>query len=248
MASNLAIESTKFENGYILYDGELISNPHLDLFNPQWLQQHGEVQLVSHGRGEAWFVDYQNQHWVLRHYMRGGLVARVSKYHYLGWRLQNTRAWQEWQLTHLLFERGLPVPRPVAAQVSWPKGRVSGVYQAYLMVEKLPGAETLAQRLQRTELSESDWQKLGRLIARFHKQGVYHADLNANNILFDESDDLFLIDFDRGAIRKPGAWRKANLDRLHRSLLKLNGLHPVFHFKEADWEALLPAYSDSTSP
>lgn len=237
----------KFGNGYILYDGELISNPHLDLFNPQWLQQHGEVQLVSHGRGEAWFVDYQGQHWVLRHYMRGGLVARFSKYQYLGWRLGNTRAWQEWHLTHQLYEMGLPVPRPVAAQVSWPKGRMSGVYQAYLMMEKLAGTETLAQRLQRSELGMSNWQQLGCLIALFHSKGVYHADLNANNILIDQSDGLFVIDFDRGEIRKPSTWCKANLDRLHRSLLKLKGLHPMFHFKQADWKQLQQAYSESSS-
>lgn len=246
MALNSVINLEKLGNGYILYDGELISNPHLDLFNPQWLQQHGEVELVSHGRGEAWFVDYQGQQWVLRHYMRGGLVAKISKYKYLGWSLQNTRAWKEWHLTHQLYEMGLPVPRPVAAQVSWPNGRVSGVYQAYLMVQKLPHVETLAQRLQRTALSGPDWQRLGRLIALFHSKGVYHADLNANNILIDQSDELFLIDFDRGEIRKPGTWCQANLERLHRSLLKLKGLHSVFHFNQAEWQLLQQAYSDSS--
>jgi serine/threonine protein kinase len=38
---------------------------------------------------------------------------------------------------------------------------------------------------------------IGKSIAFLHARGVYHGDLHAGNIMFDEEDDLHLIDFDR---------------------------------------------------
>jgi len=67
-------------------------------------------------------------------------------------------------------------------------------------------------------------EETGRLIARFHRAGLDHADLNAHNILFDANGHGWLIDFDRGVQRIPAtAWRERNLKRLHRSLVKLRG-------------------------
>ena len=40
-------------------------------------------------------------------------------------------------------------------------------------------------------------------------------------------DRIILIDFDRGAIRASGNWKRSNLQRLRRSLLKLKGLQLV---------------------
>ena len=62
------------------------------------------------------------------------------------------------------------------------------------------------------------------MIARFHRAGLDHADLNAHNILFDDAGRGWLIDFDRGVLRIPATrWRERNLKRLLRSLLKLRG-------------------------
>ncbi len=75
-----------------------------------------------------------------------------------------------------------------------------------------------------TQAEHAPWEACGRLIARFHRAGLDHADLNAHNILFDEHGKGWLIDLDRGQIRIPATgWREANLARLSRSLLKLRG-------------------------
>src|SRR6185312_24099 len=59
------------------------------------------------------------------------------------------------------------------------------------------------------------------VVGRFHRAGIWHADLNAHNVLVSPAG-LHLIDFDRGRQRAPAAgWRLANLRRLRRSLLKL---------------------------
>lgn len=229
-------------NCYILYDASLISKPNHSLFDPQWLQQHAQIKHIAHGRGEAWFVDFEQQRWVLRRYMRGGLVARFNKRYYFATSLEQTRAWKEWQLLAKLFSAGLPVPRPVAAQVCW-RLINSGFYQAHLLLEKIPATKTLSERLQVDQLNVKVWNDIGKVVRQFHDHGVYHADLNANNILFDDSGQIYLIDFDRGEIRSSGQWKDKNVLRLRRSLNKLKGLHRVYHFSDSDWEAFLAGYS-----
>jgi len=230
-------------NCYILYDASLISKPNHSLFDPQWLQQHAQLKHIAHGRGEAWFVDFDQQHWVLRRYMRGGLVARFNKSHYFAPSLKQTRAWKEWQLLAKLYEAGLPVPRPVAARVCWHYIN-HGFYQAWLLIEKIPGAQTLSERLQIESLDDEVWNDIGGVIRQFHDHGVYHADLNANNILFDEVGKIYIIDFDRGNMRGPGHWKQDNVLRLQRSLNKLKGIHETYHYSDSVWQALLRGYHE----
>ena len=65
---------------------------------------------------------------------------------------------------------------------------------------------------------------MGQCIARFHRAGVFHADLNAHNVQIDAANRIFLLDFDRGRIRgrRAAAGGEANLARLHRSLTKIS--------------------------
>ena len=226
------------------------------MFSPEWLAQQAEIkqigqievsqdqstaQQIQMGRGAAWFVDYDNHQWVLRHYQRGGMVAHWNKQYYMGMSLGVTRAWKEWYLLNSLFSLGLPVPQPIAACVNWPFGRMSCLYKAAILINRIPDAMTLAEKCQQS-VSIETWQNVGRCIRKFHRHGVYHADLNANNILFDQSDKIYLIDFDKGGIRPDGTWKDDNLNRLYRSLVKLQGLHDDFNFSEEDWLALIEAY------
>lgn len=240
-------QTLKYDGHYILYDASLITSPSADLFDPTWLAQHGTISKAGNGRGEAWFVDLNQHHWVLRHYMRGGMVARFNTYHYLGWQLQTSRAWKEWQLLQIMQDKGLPVPRPVAACISWQPVRLTGLYQAWLIVEAIAGTSTLANIIATTPARDNIWHAIGKCIRRFHDQNVYHADLNANNILLDSNDSVFLIDFDRGEFRQDGQWKQANLQRLLRSLNKLQNMHQNFHFTVDNWQTLLKAYQEKMS-
>nr|AIA86950.1 CAZy families GT30 protein [uncultured Idiomarina sp.] len=59
-----------------------------------------------------------------------------------------------------------------------------------------------------------------------HEAGVWHADLNAHNILLDTAGQPWLIDFDRARdYGEPLAHqlRVANMQRLRRSLEKVAG-------------------------
>ena len=89
---------------------------------------------------------------------------------------------------------------------------------------------------------DAPWQQAGALVARFHRAGLDHADLNAHNLLFDGNGRGWMIDFDRGRMRIPAThWREANLRRLLRSLLKLRGERAAGEV-EADFARLRRAY------
>jgi hypothetical protein len=69
--------------------------------------------------------------------------------------------------------------------------------------------------------------------------------LNAHNILLVGDDLVYLLDFDRGRLMRPGMWCDSNLVRLRRSLEKITYGLPPEHFSEADWHGLLDGYRQS---
>jgi 3-deoxy-D-manno-octulosonic acid kinase len=227
----------------ILFDAALFSEPPADLFDSQHLAANGLLTGVAVGRGQAWFFRFQERDLVLRHFRRGGLVEKVLLDRYLGCKPENSRSWREWHLLLRLYREGLPVPRPVAANVH--SGRF--FYRADLITELIPGACSLADCLETGPLAADSWRRIGDVIALFHRRGVWHPDLNARNILFDENGKVYLIDFDRGRLRTTGSWQQRNLQRLLRSLHKIKKNLPAFSFEEADWLLFLEGYSNGTT-
>lgn len=217
--------------------------PRLALFDPASLSNNGQLVGQAAGRGTAWFFNEQGRQWVLRHFHRGGWIGKCVTDLYLGVRAANSRAFREWHLLADLRALGLPVPRPVAAAFQG----YGCFYSCDLITECLSQAEPLADRLCREKLGADLWQEVGATLQRFHSNGVYHADLNARNILIDGKGSVFLIDFDRGAIREGDAWKKSNLQRLRRSLLKIQKNATVFYFSIEDWQNLILGYEEQGS-
>lgn len=223
------------DKGQILYDAALVDQAGDHLFEPEAWRARGGLEPVTAGRGSAWFIDDGRTPMVLRHYRRGGFMARLSEDRYLWSGREQSRPWREFMLLARLVELGLPVPRPVAARII----HRAPFYQGDLITTRLPARALSALARERAELP---WRAIGACIRRFHEAGVFHADLNAHNILLDVQDRPFIIDFDRGEIRQPGPWQARNLARLRRSLYKLKAADPAFAFSPADWEELLGGY------
>jgi 3-deoxy-D-manno-octulosonic acid kinase len=223
--------------GAMLYDASLLGQPPENLFDLDAWRQHGTVEQQAGGRGAIVFLRDGTRRWVLRHYRRGGSVARLLGDRYLYTGGDRTRAFREWRLLHALVALGLPAPRPIAARFL--RGGV--FYTADLLTEELPSRLTLARALAAGPLPAARWTDIGRCIGAFHAQGVRHADLNAHNIVLGPGHEVYLLDFDRGRIGRRGAWEEAVLLRLERSLRKVTaGLHPD-RFGDREWRALLDA-------
>lgn len=164
-------------------------------------------------------------------------MAKLGRQGFLWPGAHKVRSFVEFRLLRDLSRLGLPVPRPVAAQYQ----RDGVRYHAAILIERIDNARSMAERAAMAG-HDAPWEETGRLISRFHRAGLDHADLNAHNILFDSQGHGWLIDFDRGRIRIPAtAWRERNLARLKRSLLKLRGARSVPEI-ESDFARLRGAY------
>jgi 3-deoxy-D-manno-octulosonic acid kinase len=225
----------------MLYDASRVSNLSADWFTPKYWQARGEFEGAAGGRGASYYLAADGKRYVLRHYRRGGFMARLSTDHYSWLGEEGTRPFAEWQMTYSLHRAGLPVPAPIAARYR----RRGLTYTGDIITERLATVGSLAQCLRTGALSVVTWISIGRCIRRFHDLGVCHADLNAHNILLSE-DQVYLIDFDRSELRGGGLWRDANLVRLRRSLEKVTWALPPERFGEADWHGLLDGYRQSS--
>lgn len=212
----MPIERLEIPSGAMLLDTSFGVDPE-SLFDRERLIAQGRLVDASGGRGSVSFIRLDGHELVLRRYLRGGLAARVSKDRYLWLGEARTRAFRELRLLAELVHRGLPVPRPVAAR--YRRGLLT--YCGELVTERLPAAESLAQRWLSGVATDDDWALAGRCIRRFHDAGVQHADLNAHNVMLDGHGGAWLLDFDRGRLRAAGPWRERVLARLARSLQKI---------------------------
>jgi 3-deoxy-D-manno-octulosonic acid kinase len=237
----------------MLYDASRAGNLSTEAFDPVLLARRGQIVGEARGRGTAWYLRVQNHAWVLRHYRRGGLMRSLSRDQYWWRGEEDTRSFAEWQLTYHLHRAGLPVPAPIAARY-----RKQGFgYRGDIITERLTNVGSLAQAVAAAPLSVLTWIAIGRCLRRFHEVGVCHADLNAHNIMIGQDpssqsdaahERIYLIDFDRGSLRKPGFWQDANLVRLRRSLEKITWGLPPERFTEDDWHGLLDGYQQLPAP
>jgi 3-deoxy-D-manno-octulosonic acid kinase len=217
-----------------------------DGFDPAWFAPahwRGRMTDVAGGRGSVCYVEAPFGSVVIRHYRRGGLVARLLGDFYF-WSGENrTRGFAEFRLLSRLRDLGLPVPAPIAARYV----RSGLGYRGDLITRRIDNATTFADLLTAGRLDSDIARRIGEEIAAFHAAGVYHADLNAHNILVT-ADRIWIVDFDRGDLRTPNdTWRRSNMQRLHRSCAKVLNAAPRADddFVAAIWSPLMQAYESA---
>tara|TARA_B100001057_G_scaffold102991_1_gene100332 strand:+ start:42813 stop:43541 length:729 start_codon:yes stop_codon:yes gene_type:complete len=183
-----------------------------------------------------------NEHWIKKHYFRKGLMKFLGD-NYLYAKLQNTRSFQEYSILKYLVKKNFNTCKPIIGWIS--SNMIS--YKANLVVEKIEDTKTLSATLISIYRGERDasaissgYHLLGKEVARMHHHGVFHGDLNANNILvtgeiFNSTDKsskgIYIIDFDKSKIQKISKKDiSSNINRLKRSLDKI-GIYNENDFK-----------------
>ncbi len=232
----------------------IITSPELKSdIDPQWFEQdywvnQGRLLGANSGRGSTWVIKSEWGKWVLRHYFRGGLYAKLNRDRYFWTGLKNSRAYQEYQLLDEIQQLGLPSPKPIAALIA----QHGLFYRNDLIMEHIQHQMTFAQGIKTlqfkneppchmNQLDLKNWYQIGHTIAQYHHNGIYHSDLNAHNILLNH-DQVFIIDFDKGAIKPPNKhWQTNNISRLKRSIEKLSQKSCDDQLSE-QWQILLDGY------
>ena len=218
----------------IWFDDALLHEDPSQCCNPEFWQQNNKVIGSASGRGTTWFVQLQQTQGALRHYRRGGLFGKLvaDSYWFAGW--EKSRSYQEFMLLNHLRDAGVNVPRPIAARVQ----KHGLLYKADLLSEKVPNARDLVSILQESPISNELYRKIGREIRKMHDAQVNHTDLNIHNILIDEQEKVWIIDFDKCFVQQGEVWKQENLNRLKRSFEKEFVKRNIYWSNE-QWEQLL---------
>lgn len=233
-------------NSCILYRKSCNLDVFEPIFSKDYWQNKKAITGSASGRGQTLFIRHKSSELILRPYLRGGLPGKILTDQFLFTGFEKTRAWREFLLLLDMMILELPVPEPVAACIS----RSGFIYRNSIIIKRIPNAKDLHQVLSEDvlpnePLSNDIWQSIGNTIARFHKNQVYHHDLNIRNIMLDNEQRAWLIDFDRCGIINGDGWKQKNLDRLHRSLVKEQNRNPAIQWTEENWQALLTGYQQN---
>ena len=230
-------------NIFCVYDENEVDNFSSKFLDGEYWQAQNAVIGTAQGRGVTWFIHHENKDWVLRHYYRGGMIGKFNNDHYIYTGIDKTRAAIEFELLNHMRTLALPVPKPIAYRVI-KKGMF---YQADLLTERVCNAQDLISLLGKQPISIELWGEIGSTIKKFHQHNIYHHDLNIHNILIDQDEKVWIIDFDRGELKlNSDNWKQENMDRLLRSFRKEKGKLANLYWKSSDWNVLIEAYSNDS--
>ncbi len=233
---SISLQIKQNKNQWIMTSAEVSEQVSEHWFTQAYWLNQGRLLGSNSGRGTAWTIKSEWGKWVLRHYLRGGLYAKINRDSYLWTGLKNTRAAKEYTLLNTLQELNLPSPKPIAALVV----KHGLFYKNDLIMENILHEQTFAKALL-TSTEIDVWRNIGKTIAQYHANGIYHSDLNAHNILLMKNQ-VYLIDFDKGDQRRiHPSWQTKNIMRLKRSIEKITQ-QSCDHALQKQWQALMDAY------
>ena len=226
---------------YILQSENVSENFERKHFDIDYWRDRPGYRVIDGGRGGSIKVDINGQDAILRQYRRGGIIQKITSDRYIWLGKSRTRPWREWNLLRDARSAGLPVPEPLAAFVC----KTGLTYRGAIITAYLQDTQTLADYLVHSPLDQKHWYQLGLTIKKMQALGFRHTDLNANNLLIDQSSKIYVIDFDKGRrMKRLDNWQWSALYRLQRSLLKIDRQKNL-HYREDDWQACMDGYQTS---
>ena len=210
-------EIIKNKNVFIQYDPNTFKNFSSLLFNIDYISKEGLIKSEIVGRGKAYEIEFEGNRFILKHYIRGGFISKISYDKYFFDAIASSRAVKEYNFLNNLYSKGLPVPKPAALQVVINKF----TYTADLITCKINNEGTLYDFVQAGKMNSNLWSNLENTLQKFYDENVYHSDLNTKNIIIDKASKFYVLDFDNSYFFYKNKLFKKSVIRLGRSLSKL---------------------------
>ncbi len=153
---------------------------------------------------------------VVKRYTRGGVFRNLVKHRYLRW--GRMRADLEFDLLDHARSVGINAPEPVAAV-----SRGSMLYRAWLVTRQIPGNRNLVDvDLVNDPQASIIMEELGKQVSMLISNNIFHVDLHPGNVVLDNEQKLFILDFDKACIFKGSRieLRDRYLHRWRRAVIK----------------------------
>lgn len=183
------------------------------------------VNGILGGRASVSSIDLAGiGHVIVKNYTRGGCLRYVNRRTYL--KLSRYRCEAEFFLLNYLAGIGVNVPEPVAFayEFKYPVKYFGGFfYHAWIVTREIENAVTLARlSIQAPERAQAAMDDLTRQVGILVDNNIHHVDLHPGNVLVDNHNRLFLIDFDkaRTAPQHRGRLRERYTRRWRRAVAK----------------------------
>jgi 3-deoxy-D-manno-octulosonic acid kinase len=153
---------------------------------------------------------------VIKYYRRGGAIRYLMKKRYV--KFGKTRCQIEYELLQKVRSLGINAPEPVAFAY---KGRL--FYQCWLVTREIQNHQTLVQiSRSNEEQTRMAMKAVVKQVSMLIKNKILHADLHPGNVIVDNQNQVYLLDFDKGG-GFPGnknALRTRYLRRWNRAIQK----------------------------
>ncbi|MCX7830271.1 MAG: hypothetical protein N2445_04350 [Acidobacteria bacterium] len=177
------------------------------------LKIYGEEKALPQGRGTAKLIEYKGKNYIIKKEARGGMLSfflpdkffLLSLFH------------NEIEINRLMEREGLAIPIVLRF---WKKHNI--LNEVYTLTPYLDGSFSLKDIVLRSDIDKEKVYLAGQTVAKMHKIGVYHFDLNLGNIIFSNYN-CFIIDLKNSYIYDfplNKTLSKKNLLRIFRSYLK----------------------------
>jgi len=131
---------------------------------------------------------------VIKYYRRGGAIRYLIKKRYL--KCGKTRCQIEYELLQKVRSLGINAPEPVAFAY---RGRL--FYQCWLVTREIKDHQTLV-KISRSneEQARMVMKKVVKQVSMLIKNNILHVDLHPGNVIVDNQNRVYFLDFDKGGI------------------------------------------------
>jgi len=154
---------------------------------------------------------------VVKHYVRGGLLRRIVQTQHVR-TSKVSRSELEFEMLNLVRKFGVRAPEPIGFATT------SGIlYRAWLVMQEVPAAQSLARiSVTNEDLVREVTAELIRQMQILIRHNIFHLDLHPGNVLVDNEQNVWLIDFDKAAHSSLSSrdLRELYLRRWRRAIIK----------------------------